>query len=169
MNWGRGFVRLWIACSVAWLFLCAGLALTNDSYGADGPIVIESGPDHVTYPPHTSQEVIRADLQARVDARNQKARATAPERREKCASYLADKNAKFADRPECIEFLFNDANFAEALDTKWETQYSQYALRKTYLQEAEMIAIWSIGPSLSVLFVGWCIGWVISGFVRVQK
>jgi hypothetical protein len=55
----------------------------QDPYGPTEPMVI----DDVTYPRGTARDVVRADLQARVDARNKEARATLPERRKKCETW----------------------------------------------------------------------------------
>jgi hypothetical protein len=89
MNWQRGFFRVWVLASIIWIALMVWAGGLLDHATLEKPdIIVHWGKEDLVYPPGTSEEAIRADLQRRADKQfaedEEQFRNTTPEQREYC-------------------------------------------------------------------------------------
>jgi hypothetical protein len=166
MNLRRGFLRLWLAGSAAWVLISLSVAIAVGHIVLTKPdVIVRWGNEKIVYSPDSTEEEIRADLQRRADqtlARDeQEFQNLTQQQRDFCER---NSNEKFDQLPlYCQVYAFHGSKLV--IPEGWQDQ--RRASRKLR-EEAYPLATWMFGPPALLLLIGWVFFWIVRGFQDVK-
>jgi hypothetical protein len=167
IDWRRGLFRLWLAGSLAWIVFVVCLAVSKGYFAFRKPeITVRFGKEDLVYPPSSTEEEIRADLQRRADKieadDEDKFRKITQEQKDYCQR---NSNITFDRLPDYC-WTYTTHGDKVVIPEGWEDQ-PRFPPR-TIPQEAYRLAVPTLGPPILLLIVGRALMWVARGFRHVH-
>jgi len=163
MNWRRGFFRVWIVGSLAWMALVVSIGVATDHVVLKKPdISVHWGKEDIIYSSASTEEEIKSDLKRRADKMDAddevKFQNLTQEQKDFCDQ---NKNTNFDQLPQyCQTYAFHGSLFV--IPEGWEDQV-RFPTR-TIPQEAFHLTPWMVGPPALLLLIGWVFVWILRGF-----
>lgn len=167
-NWRRGFFRLWMVLSAAWVLIVVIAMFPSQvkpPFGGESKILVKFS-DHETweYSVDWGVEKIRADLQVRVGERERSEKqwaATLSETRKAECDLVPDTTRFDAMPHDCMKLKLTRLSVL-AVPTGWEND--QKFQQRSLFDALVMTLPTALGVPLVVLILGFASAWVVAGF-----